>query len=539
MNNQSEQPTPQSKKPHKSKKEKKIHLLSIRRRLSKLSLYMVKSSGNLIPASTASTPKAGEPSEAVELKQYSFPKSDLKKVNHHKTLLTLCRFPELMEQSETAAKLMLLVFMSQTLHLMVESLPALPILILDCPPQIANTIIGPLLNAIQGPQIWSGTGWYVQRPWIIRPQMSLGETTVSKLIMDYLGGNLRDWNGKKRSFYFPFIASSMVLMPGLPATVSKQIINLSPLAIPIVLEQWKASGARPILNLNDCPLNVYDTNGLEELEQSANHCHMQIMTFLRWFCGKAKHIEHWKKDIERFRPVVRKGRFIQPKSDEQTEFMCAALSFFLQFLRYASEKALWITKEEAQEILLRYWRWVLPDSATAEEVQSTNGQENSLPICYHDSQVFYQFLTDCFLPTYQNQILIGAKGVSGTMAIIRKLDGEDWFITPRKQFLKIYARWLSERRAPTFESGSGAEVQRQLQEAGIPLRGESGNPVTWRYSFYADRKDKVDCLALPIESLPEWVKTVFGDLIGIPSDTEPVPTQSESALDGQKEVEVL
>ena len=159
MNNQSEQPTPQSKKPHKSKKEKKIHLLSIRRRLSKLSLYMVKSSGNLIPASTASTPKAGEPSEAVELKQYSFPKSDLKKVNHHKTLLTLCRFPELMEQSETAAKLMLLVFMSQTLHLMVESLPALPILILDCPPQIANTIIGPILNAIQGPQIWSGTGW--------------------------------------------------------------------------------------------------------------------------------------------------------------------------------------------------------------------------------------------------------------------------------------------------------------------------------------------------------------------------------------------
>lgn len=69
--------------------------------------------------------------------------------------------------------------------------------------------------------------------------------------------------------------------------------------------------------------------------------------------------------------------------------------------------------------------------------------------------------------------------------------------------------------------------------------GESGNPVTWRYSFYADRKDKVDCLALPLELLPEWVKTVFGDLFGIPSDTAPVPTRSEPDPDGQKGVEVL
>ena len=492
----------------------------------------------LMPGPTGKLQKPAintKPHSNIKLNHDPITKRGIKEASYCDACQALCKFATYFENAETPAKLLLLVLLSQLSHLLIGVVPILPAICLNAAPGSVLTILSILLCAVQGPEQWKGKDWQLSRPWVVRSRLSLCETVPSTALSDYIGGELKTSLGKKRTFCYPYINSAMALAPGLPSLIEKALISCSHLSLPIVFGRKDAVKGRAILEWKAEDFMPYDTSGIEKLKLLGQDCYLEITLFLQWLCEKEKRLNRWKNDFDIFRPVTHRGRFTTPVSDDLTELLCAALALFRQYLVFASEKSGWITQEEAQETMFYYWRLVLPESAP----QEAHAQVNSLPSSYDTQDTFYQFLTEYFLPTYQNQILIGAKGVSGTMAIIRKLDGDDQFITPRKQFLKIYARWLSERRAPTFESGSGAEVQRQLQEAGIPLRGESGNPVTWRYSFYADRKDKVDCLALPIESLPEWVKTVFGDLIGIPSDTEPVPTQSESALDGQKEVEVL
>lgn len=474
MANTSKESAVLNKDQHKIKRTAKFRQVRILRQFTQLSLYMKKENGSLIPAAGGSN--AAGHGKTVKLKQYKYKKKVLKKMDHHKVLLILCGFPELVEQSETAAKLLLLILMSQVFHFMAGVLPALPVLTLNSPPQLACAIIGPLLDAVQGPETWRGKGWCPRRSWIIHPQIALGETTLSTSIMDYLGGKCKDRKGKKREFYFPYIASSVLMMPGLPAAVFKQIISLSPLAMPIIPEQWKGNGLRPMLALNSQPLDAYDADGMEVLKQSAQHCHMQIAAFLTAFCGDASYLDDWRENILRFRPVARKGRFSQPQSDLQTELLCAALSFFQQFLRYASEDALWISREEARELLLRYWRWALPGSAPIDSEPGGSAAARASACRYYEPQVFYHFLAEYFVPTYLGQILRDAKGLPGTMAVIRKLDGEDWFIAPRKRLLEVYARWLTERKASAFEISNEAAVQRQMLEAGLPLRGEKTIP---------------------------------------------------------------
>ena len=86
-------------------------------------------------------------------------------------------------------------------------------------------------------------------------------------------------------------------------------------------------------------------------------------------------------------------------------------------------------------------------------------------------------------------------------------------------------------------------MQRKLLEAGIPVKGESGNPVTWRYKFYAAdakvKKKDVDCIGLPMAQLPEMVQSVIGQLLGTPCGEVSVPNSPESAPNGQEGVNPL
>lgn len=456
-------------------------------------------------------------------KKKALPKSMLKKA-----CLALCSFPDCVENAEAAAFLLLLTLLSQVAHLLIGITPAMPTVYLDCAPLAAVPVLHAMLEAIQGPEVWQGNGWKLHRPHIIRPHCSLLETKPSLLTRDYIGGTFEDDFGKKRRFCFPIISSAMALLPGVPLTVAQDILRISPLALPLVFERSRAVSARPSLELKKAGFDSYDVEKVETLSNAATDCYWEVELFLKWFCEKKKHFRHWQDAIDRFRPVTRKGRFTTPKSDDRTEWLCAGLALFQQYLYFASEKAGWITEDEAHDFLLQYWRLVLPESAPYEE----NGQAAPENLAYDAPDVFYQFLSDAYLPTYRSQIVQGVKGESGTMGLIRELDGGRSFIAPRKIILEAYTTWLAEHRGSVCDLSapkSEAAVQRQLMENGVPLRGEKHNPSTWRYSFYREDNGKVECFALPFVQLPESVRSVFGELFGIDSDCGEKPKAPEAA----------
>lgn len=151
--------------------------------------------------------------------------------------------------------------------------------------------------------------------------------------------------------------------------------------------------------------------------------------------------------------------------------------------------------------------------------------------------VFYRFLTEYFLPTYHGQILRADKAVPGTMGLIRCLGDTDFFITPRNGFLGSYSQWLRDQDSPAFDLSAvhaDAAVQRKLLEAGIPLRHESNNPSTWRYAFHGKANGNVNCLALPLEELPEAVQRAFGALFGSDPSATDAPSRTGPAPDGKE-----
>lgn len=191
---------------------------------------------------------------------------------------------------------------------------------------------------------------------------------------------------------------------------------------------------------------------------------------------------------------------------------------------------------EAKEILNRYWRLVLPESAPAE----ASPQDSPATLDYDTPSVFYRFLTDHYIPTYRDQILIGEKAAQGTMAIIYDVKNDaQYFIAPRRRFLEVYAQWLSDQGCSTFDlSGDNdeASVQRRLLEAGIPVKGERNNPSTWRHKFYAVnakvKKRDIDCIGLCVTQLPDTVQKAIGQLLGTPCGEEPAPNGPKPVPDG-------
>ncbi len=474
------------------RKKTKYEAIEIKHLNNTTAVTMEKKTGKYYPAADhSSSPNQSDvtekPTHGIELERELLPlkKKAMKKTPFRDVCLDLCRFPENFENMETAAILLLLILLSQIAYLLVGILPALPILFLNADLCGITSVLEIFLSVIQGPEKWSGCDWSLRRPWTVWPRLAPGGAGPSASIMDYIGGKyaeLCEGNffaayEKKREFCFPLVNSAFALMSGLPASVGKSLILLSPLALPITFERGKKIGDRSILELTGESFGACDMDGIENLKKHADTAFLEITIFLDWFCNRKKHIKRWKNDIDPFRPIIRRGRFTQPQSDLKTEYLCAALSLFQQLLFFASEEAEWITSEEAREILLQYWRLVLPESA----LKADDKQEKSETLNYMQPDVFYRFLMEWFLPTYRGQVLQAVKGTKGTMGLIRSLDGTDFFITPRHRFLEAYAQWLGNHDSPVFDLSApraDAAVQRMLFEAGVPLKHETNNPST-------------------------------------------------------------
>lgn len=526
------------------KKKRKQIKLTILQLYVTLSIIMEKIRGTFysiepVRKDAKRRPEENEPEDEKELIRYLPKDKKVKKISGRDACLAFCNFPTLTEYEQTASMILLLVLLSQIAPLLLSVVPCLPVLCLSSAnTQTTALLLGTLLHAIQGQEHWEGYDWKLKRPWVIKARLSLGETRPSPSIIDYIGGSFHGDCGEEQEFCYPYIGCSMVLMPGLPDAVARYVVEISPMSMPIAFGKWKKNDSRPLLELKEEPLDIYDPKGLDRFEKYAGCIYLQIITFLKWFCrpqkGK-KHRQQWQKGIDKYRPVTRKGRFIQHKTDEKTDYLCTALSLFEQYLYFASEKFDWLTAEEAQEILLRYWRLILPDSAPVPEEDTA--QSNHPAMAYDNPAVFYEFLLTQFIPTYRDQIFMDERGGRGTMGLIRVLDGTEYFITPRKPFLEQYRKWLTGQNATLFDlpnSRSEAPVQGALQDAGIPLYGEKNNRSTWRYQFYSDAKKMVNCFGLPIRMLPDDVQERFGALFGQPESKTAVLNLSEGIPNAER-----
>ncbi len=457
------------------------------------------------------------PKDTIELER-DLPRKRAK--NSEDACLTLCKFPMAVENERSAAELLLFILLAQVADLLVTQLPGLPALYIPAQsPRTISPLLTALLASIQGPERWHGYNWELRRPWIIAPQLSLRETAPSRSITDYAGGKFQDYTGKKK-FCFPYINAAMVLMPGLPSPVSLWITQSTSLSIPIVFHQLKKDISRPLLKIDPDLLDSFDVEKLQALFGSRKSTYQQMLRFQCWLRKKPKRLDALLQDRDDFRPTSRRGRFRQAKGDGKTEYICMALALLKQYLYFASAKAEWITVHDAAELLLYYQRLLLPESLPSISSQDVQQAQSSVGD-YLAPDIFYKFLTMCFLPAHHAQIIIGGKGNPETSGLILTIEEESLFITPRETFFNEYHLWLKDHNIRSFDCSrvhGDAAVQKELMDVGIPMRSEKNNPSTWRYQFFSKdctlKSKLIACVALPLCQLPDFVQASFSEHFG-------------------------
>lgn len=521
-------------KTKKKTKAKKLHKLSIERPHGKVTCFVDKQSGVLGPklepqGKVGTTPVPEKPKEKIPLVQ-TWKKKASKRRYQTTSVNAFCCFPDLCENRSYAATLLVLVLLCQVSPFLIGDVPTMPIILLPAASKAVVPLLHTLITAIQGPEVWKGENWKLKRPWYIKPRPSLMETEYSPYIVDYIGGHYKKWDETKRRFWFPYIGSTVILEPSLPVKIQKIMMEQSVTSLIIVFGQPPKGTTRWTLPLLQEAFLSYDKEKTEVFQALSQDIHQEVISFLMWFCSSKKNRNQWLTDLERFRPVTQRGRFSQPLVDEQTDLLCAALSLFKQLLFFSTEVIGLLSPEMAHEILMEYWQLVLPQSAPVPVemvgLEEMEPESVSSIQTYDSPTVFFRFLTEYYLPTYQKQLCTFQRGTPGTMGLIWELHEDLSLILPRRETLESYSHWLLQQGLNSFslsKKNEAADIQRTLQDAGIPLRGEKNDPTTWRFQFYEKNamealpngKLKIPCLSLSLSNLPEEVRICVEDLFCI------------------------
>ena len=436
---------------------------------------------------------------------------------------TLCSSLDMMPEPTPAWKFLLLCILALVLDLVFPNIPRVPAVWLQNIPEVPEPIQA-ILRAVHGPELAKRHGTELKRPCCLNAYVPLGAALPSSRMEDYLGGSI-SLDGKEKRLWIPLQRTMFVIASNVPKPVRETAVACSPLAIPAFCTKF-SSTERLIISLDGVAFQTFDTDMLKQLKAESTLISAELFEFTRWLRKKEKRWKNCMESVGQFRSRSYSGRYVSLHVTEETILFSIALAIFKAFLYYASVEKQWLTPEEAQEILSSAWAHVLPETAS----KGTGSEADGIALDCYDPAVFYQFLGTWFLPTYQDQILRSSKGDAGTMALVHQIDSTEWLIVPREKFAEGYAKWLAEKNADTpwcSEAKPGAFLQRKLQEAGIPLRGEKGNPSTWRYAFYARDKKHISCFAIPTADLPETVQQRLGDLIRSSLAASIVPNPSE------------
>lgn len=453
----------------------------------------------LVPTNIAVKP---ERIELFSKKDKSAPKAS------RKALRLLLDFPNHLAEPQTGAKLLGLVTLAQAASLYkVQAGTPLPSV------QITGMLrfpesVGDLLRAIQGSEKWSGDGWHLHRPWVIRPLYRVGASGPETSVYRYAGGKLTALVGETKRFWAPYAGCAVAFTPDLPNQVRQAVLKVSPLSLPITAS---AADRQLVVKLAVDDLAYQTPDDVPALRDASP----VVRRFVRWL-EKGKHAQQWVDAIR----ANGGGRTCSTSRGEH-ELWIAVLSLMLLFLEWAYLKEQLLTVDEFTALTNQYAAWLHPDGPQS---PADGAVDLTQP------EVFYDFLLDYLRDNAAR--VVDEPGHADTAARIHVVNKTTPSLTlPRAVTFKAYA---AGREAP-----GDVDLQRALMEAGVPLRTE-GKDTSWRYAFYArgqapqSQSDKLPCLSLPLTELPHEVlnrlTSLFGDQFGsiLPSGGEDTAPEGES-----------
>lgn len=405
-----------------------------------------------------------------------------------KAIRHLLDFPNHLAEPQTGAKLLGLVTLAQAASLYkVQAGTPLPSV------QIVGMLrlpksVGDLLRAIQGPEKWSGDGWHLRRPWVIRPLYRVGASGPEAGVYRYAGGKLSTLVGEKKRFWAPYAGGAVAFAPDLPAPVRQAILKASPLTVPI---SASAADRQLVVKISIDDLAYRSPDDIPALRDASP----VVRRFVRWL-EKGKHAQQWVDAIR-----ANGGGYNCSTAHGERELWISVLALVILLLDWAARKAGLLTEAEAEVLKNQYTAWLYPDG-------SQPPVDGAVDLT--QAEIFYRFLV-AYLGNNANHVIEGP-GRADTIARIHTVNKTTPSLTlPRAATFWAYA---AGGKAP-----ADVELQRTLMAAGVPLRTE-GKDLSWRYAFYArgqapqGQSDKLPCLSLPLAELPHGVRDKLTELFG-------------------------
>ena len=424
-----------------------------------------------------------------------------------KAIRQLLDCPNHVAEPQTGAKLLGLVMSAQAAPLYVVQagtpLPSVQIAGMLRLPESA----GDLLRAIQGSEKWSGDGWHLHRPWVIRPLYRVGASGPETSVYRYAGGKLTTLMGEKKRFWAPYAGCAVAFSSNLPAPVRQAILKVSPLILPI---SASAADRQFVVKLAVDDLAYQTPDDVPALRDASP----VVRRFVRWL-EKGGHAQRWVDAIR-----ANGGGHNCSTAHGERELWTSVLALVILFLDWAARKADLLTEAEASALKVQYAEWLHPDGPQSPA-------DGAIDLA--QPKVFYDFLL-AHLRDNADRV-IEEPGHANTVARIHTVNKTTPSLTlPRAATFRAYA---AGREAP-----GDVELQRVLMEAGVPLRTE-GKDLSWRYAFYArgqapqGQSDKLPCLSLPLAELPHEVLGRLTELFG-DRFSSILPTIGEDTVPGTK-----
>ena len=175
--------------------------------LSRITQYtVIQDQKGLAPLDPDTPPKACKQSicdDSIQLTREKVPKGQSKEWDDwsKEAVHALLHFPGIFPSEAAPTHLLLLVLLAQVADLALPALPALPLVQLGSMVAAVPESIRLLLLAVQGPKLWGGRGWKLNRPWILKAEVPKMASVPSLNMFAYVGGHFNE--GKAEKFWLP------------------------------------------------------------------------------------------------------------------------------------------------------------------------------------------------------------------------------------------------------------------------------------------------------------------------------------------------